>query len=99
MTRSLVLAAALSLVASASWAQVQNAGPQGSTGGNSVGAALSAPAPSAPAANADVPSGVQVQNGGPSGSTGSNNVGATVAAPASPPPATATGGAQSHRTQ
>jgi len=103
MTKSFLIAVAVILTAPTAWAQVQNAGPQGSTGGNSVGAAINAPAPTAgaganagastPGANAGAST--QVQNAGPGGSTGSNNVGATLAAPANPAPSTATGTIQS----
>jgi hypothetical protein len=76
MTKSFPIAAAVILAAPTAWAQVQNGGPQGSTGGNSVGVAINAPAPSVgaggnvgastPGANAGAST--QVQNAGPAGS-------------------------------
>jgi hypothetical protein len=61
----------------AAWAQVQNAGPNGSTGANSVGSSFTSPGPSAGASGASSGAGAstQVQNAGPDGSTGANNVG------------------------
>jgi hypothetical protein len=104
MTKSFLIIAALTLSAPLAMAQVQNAGPQGSSGGNNVGAAV-APAASAPAqtpaASADTGP-RQVQNAGPQGSAGGNNVGASVtpapaqAAPARAPAASANTGAMAH---
>jgi hypothetical protein len=82
-SRTLIVAASLLLPFAAS-------AQQGSTGANSVGSALTSPAPSSGASGAttggaDAGSSTQVQNAGPAGSTGGNNVGATLAAPAPAP--------------
>ena len=84
-TRTLVVVASLLLPFAAS-AQVQNAGPDGSTGGNSVGSALTSPGPSAGAGGATsgaagAGASTQVQNAGPAGSTGANAVGSVQPAP------------------
>ena len=86
MKKSLLIAAAVLLTAPSAWAQVANSGPQGSTGGNAVGSAFTAP-PTANSAGASASSGVQ--NGGPAGSAGGNNVGTALA----PAPAATTAAA------
>src|SRR5207253_1530345 len=79
-------------------AQVQNAGPDGSTGANSVGSSFTSPGPSAGAGSGTSGAGAstQVQNAGPDGSTGANSVGAAAPAPAARQ--SAGGAAQSGRT-
>jgi len=76
---TLIVGASLMLPFAAS-AQVQNAGPDGSTGANSVGSTFTSPSPSAGASGAtsggaSAGASTQVQNAGPDGSTGGNNVG------------------------
>ena len=76
---TLIVGASLMLPFAAS-AQVQNAGPDGSTGANSVGSSFTSPGPSVGASggttgSASAGPSTQVQNAGPDGSTGANNVG------------------------
>ena len=82
---TLIVGASLMLPFAAS-AQVQNAGPDGSTGANSVGSTFTSPSPSAGASGAtsggaSAGASTQVQNAGPPGSTGANAVGAAQPAP------------------
>jgi hypothetical protein len=82
MTRALLFTAALIVAAPTAWAQTQISTP-GSNGGNAVGSALTAPAPSTGATSA--PSGApQIST---PGSNGGNAVGGAFATPA---PATGT---------